>query len=122
MVPAVGSISRRIARPTVDLPQPDSPTRPSVSPSAIEKLTPSTANTWPPARRRNPWLITKCCLRSRTSNTGGELARTASAIAAPENLLRPPTGGPVRRPLLLVSRVAGAASVLGEGAARREHA
>ena len=30
--PAVGSSSRRTARPTVVLPQPDSPTSPSVSP------------------------------------------------------------------------------------------
>ena len=29
--------------PVVDLPQPDSPTRPKVSPGAISKLTPSTA-------------------------------------------------------------------------------
>ena len=35
--------SRITVRATVDLPQPDSPTSPSVSPSAIEKLTPSTA-------------------------------------------------------------------------------
>ena len=32
--PAVGSISRSSVRPSVDLPQPDSPTRPSVSPRA----------------------------------------------------------------------------------------
>ena len=43
MLPAVGSISRRIARPTVDLPQPDSPTSASVSPARIESDTPSTA-------------------------------------------------------------------------------
>ena len=30
-------------RPVVDLPQPDSPTSPSVSPAIIEKLTPATA-------------------------------------------------------------------------------
>ncbi len=30
--PEVGSIRRRIDRPVVDLPQPDSPTSPSVSP------------------------------------------------------------------------------------------
>ena len=41
--PAVMSNSRRIARPTVDLPQPDSPTSDSVSPRAIWKDTPSTA-------------------------------------------------------------------------------
>jgi len=44
MEPLVGSINLRMARPTVDFPQPDSPTRPSVSPSPIEKLTPSTAS------------------------------------------------------------------------------
>ena len=35
--PAVGSMSRRSARPTVDLPQPDSPTSPSVSPRRMLK-------------------------------------------------------------------------------------
>ena len=34
---------RSTVRPTVDLPQPLSPTSPSVSPGAISKLTPSTA-------------------------------------------------------------------------------
>ena len=34
IVPAVGSRSRRISRAVVDLPQPDSPTMPRVSPSA----------------------------------------------------------------------------------------
>ena len=43
MVPAVGSIRRRMARPTVVLPQPISPTSPSVSPGPIVKLTSSTA-------------------------------------------------------------------------------
>ena len=36
--PAVGSIRRNSRRPVVDLPQPDSPTRPSVSPRAIVKI------------------------------------------------------------------------------------
>ena len=35
--PDVGSISRRMHRPVVVLPLPDSPTRPNVSPSSIEK-------------------------------------------------------------------------------------
>src|SRR6266542_470085 len=43
--PAVGSTRRRIARPSVDLPQPDSPTRPSVLPDSILIVTPSTAFT-----------------------------------------------------------------------------
>ena len=43
--PLVGSYSRVISRPVVDLPQPDSPTSPSASPALTEKLTPSTACT-----------------------------------------------------------------------------
>jgi hypothetical protein len=39
----VGSISRRIDLPVVDLPQPLSPTSASVSPGATENETPSTA-------------------------------------------------------------------------------
>ena len=42
-LPVVGSIRRRRSRPTVVLPQPDSPTRPTVSPRFSEKSTPSTA-------------------------------------------------------------------------------
>ena len=38
-------------RPVVVLPQPDSPTRPSVSPLRIVKLMPSTAFTWPTVAR-----------------------------------------------------------------------
>src|SRR6185369_11318752 len=45
MCPEVGSIKRSRQRPTVDLPQPDSPTRPSVSPAKISNDTPSTART-----------------------------------------------------------------------------
>ena len=37
IVPSSGSISRITQRPTVDLPEPDSPTRPSVSPRPIVK-------------------------------------------------------------------------------------
>src|SRR5215213_5430841 len=45
MWPAVGSIKRSKQRPTVDLPQPDSPTKPKVSPAKISNDTPSTART-----------------------------------------------------------------------------
>ena len=45
MLPVVGSITRSGERAIVGLPQPDSPTRPSVSPLAIAKETPSTART-----------------------------------------------------------------------------
>jgi hypothetical protein len=47
MEPDVGSISRMISRAVVDLPQPDSPTMPSVSPFRTSKDTPSTACTAP---------------------------------------------------------------------------
>ena len=42
-LPLVGGGSCMIARPVVDLPQPDSPTRPSVSPSRTSRLMPETA-------------------------------------------------------------------------------
>ena len=45
IAPPVGSSSLRMMRPTVVLPQPDSPTRPSVSPGAIANETSSTAFT-----------------------------------------------------------------------------
>jgi hypothetical protein len=44
-----------------DLPQPDSPTIPSVWPFSTAKLTPSTART-------TPCLVKKCVLRSLTSS------------------------------------------------------
>ncbi len=54
IVPLVGSTSRRIALPVVDLPQPLSPTRPSVSPAARSNDTPSTACTVPTSRAEQP--------------------------------------------------------------------
>ena len=43
--PDVGSINRRMQRPTVVFPDPDSPTSPSVSPRETANVTPSTAFT-----------------------------------------------------------------------------
>jgi hypothetical protein len=45
IVPEVGFTMRRIVCAVLVLPQPDSPTRASISPRAMEKLTPSTACT-----------------------------------------------------------------------------
>ena len=45
--PAVGLSRRTMHLPKVDFPQPDSPTRPSVSPAWMSRLTPSTAFTAP---------------------------------------------------------------------------
>src|SRR6202167_2083678 len=54
-----------IARPTVLLPQPDSPTRPSVSPCSSANVTPSTA-------------FTSAVFRLRTPPTTGKLTRNWS--------------------------------------------
>ena len=60
-----------IVRPSVVLPQPDSPTTPRVSPRMIERSTPSTACTWPTVLFRRPALIgnylTSPSTRSSTS-------------------------------------------------------
>src|SRR3954469_4888542 len=115
--PAVGSISRSTVRPTVDLPQPDSPTSASVSPSRIEKLTPSTAYTVPPARCKMPLRIGKCFFKSSTSSTIGALRILGSVEFA-----RAPAGGPVAGALLFVIGIGGAAAIDRMRAARREHA
>ena len=67
IVPSLGSSRRNSSLPTVDLPQPDSPTRHSVSPGLIAKLTPSTAFTIAALRPKNPALSAKCFFRLSTS-------------------------------------------------------
>ena len=53
-----------MARPVVDLPQPDSPTRPRVSPRKTSKVRPSTARTAPTLRcTMMPLVIGKWTLR-----------------------------------------------------------
>ena len=72
--PRVGVSARRTRRAVVVFPQPLSPTRPSVAPLAMSKLTPSTATTVPTWRRASPanqgWKRGKCFVRSRTSRSG----------------------------------------------------
>ncbi len=53
IVPAVGSSSFSSVRPAVDLPQPLSPTSPSVSPRSMWNEMPSTAWTWPDDAREH---------------------------------------------------------------------
>ncbi len=48
--------------------------------------------------------------------------RPASAMPGSEEALRAPAGGPMAGPLFLVGRIVRAAAVVGESAARREHA
>src|SRR5689334_10404332 len=96
------------------------------------KLTPSTASTRPPARRRKPWGTAKCCLRSSTSRTGRRVpgrnaagvpvASAGSVIPVPEQFARAPARRPMPGSLLLIGRVGGAAAVFRMGAARREGA
>ena len=57
--PPHGLFRRRIARAVVDLPQPDSPTMPSVSPRFSSNETSSTALTWPTVKPNTPFLIGK---------------------------------------------------------------
>src|SRR6266851_4108269 len=66
-VPAVAGINPTRIRPAVDLPEPDSPTSPSVSPGMTSKLTSSSAFSGdvPPA-----WLTMNVFLRPRTSTIG----------------------------------------------------
>jgi len=51
--PSVSSCRRTMQRPSVDLPQPDSPTRPSVSPARMSNDTSSTACT----RAISRWMM-----------------------------------------------------------------
>src|SRR5207237_783880 len=70
-LPAVGRYSRTRVRPSVVLPLPDSPTRPSVSPDWTSRETPSTARTTPTWRRSTaPRVIGKWTRRSRTCTSG----------------------------------------------------
>src|SRR5262245_55817538 len=72
--PDVGASSFMIIRPVVVLPQPDSPTRPTVSPAPMWKLMLSTARTAPAGpRERKLWRTGKCLTRflSWISGTGG---------------------------------------------------
>ncbi len=64
--PPVISYKRMIERPVVDLPEPDSPTRPSVSPLYTSKLIPSTA-----------LMVPKCCFKSFTSKIFSAILFTA---------------------------------------------
>ena len=83
MRPAVGSISLRMVLPTVDLPQPDSPTRPSVSPLAMVKLTPSTALTAPTRRCSSPPWIGKCFTSLSTSSDAHRPVSQQATVCPP---------------------------------------
>src|SRR5262245_2322706 len=74
-----------MVRPTVVLPQPDSPPRPSVSPAAIENETSSTAFTVAVCDDRKlapPALIVKYFCRWSTASRGCATASGAAACGA----------------------------------------
>ena len=88
-VPPVGSTRRMAVLPTVDLPQPLSPTRPKVSPPLIAKETPSTARTTVRLRPKKPLLIGKCFRRSWTASAA---APSFFGAASSTNRLREAVG------------------------------
>src|SRR5262245_55111323 len=121
--PAVGSVRPTIARPTVDLPQPLSPTRPSVSPRRIAKLTPSTALTTPPRRAPNtPPPTGKWTLRSTTSITGASILSGLRDRRGPRRADLEPAARAMAGADLAQRRRRRAAGGLGVRAARREAA
>src|SRR5512138_3881837 len=71
-------------RPIVVLPQPLSPTKPRVSPERTEKLTSSTARTFPTTWRVNPLRMGKCIFKfstdSRTFGLEGDEAAMSFSI------------------------------------------
>ena len=82
--PASGSISRTRSRAVVDLPQPDSPTMPSVSPSCTSNDTRSTAWTTPRLLRRGSRPLSgKCLVRSRTVEEQAAHSLTSIAWRSP---------------------------------------
>src|ERR1700687_5891932 len=89
MSPEVGSISFMIIRPVVVLPQPDSPTSPTVSPRPMSKLLPSTARTaagGPLAQ--SPRRTGKCFTRFLTSRSLGSSLGASGGAAIVISLLR----------------------------------
>src|SRR6476469_3797620 len=89
-VPLVGGSSRISTCASVDLPQPDSPTTPSVSPSFRSNETPSTARTCPTVCLNNtPTRTGKCLTRSRTSRMGSAPDDSLRKLrSAPDDSLR----------------------------------
>ena len=81
MRPAVGSIRRSTSRPTVDLPQPDSPTSASVSPAreheATRRRPPSRVDERPAERRA--LATTKCFTRPSATSDGSRRALDADS-------------------------------------------
>src|SRR5437588_3695920 len=91
-VPASGSVRPRMRRAVVDLPQPDSPTMPSVVPASTVNETLSTAETYAfeysPVRTGN--LFCSPCTLSSTSDCRSV---SGECVTQPEALPQPVRGG-----------------------------
>src|SRR5690242_12802686 len=108
ILPAVGSISLIAVRPSVDLPQPDSPTSPSVSPVLISRSTPSTACTCPTVRCKTPEATGNHTFRSliETSGSADVHARVRVLTAVSGTLeLHAGLGDPARGALGVADRL-----------------
>src|ERR1700694_1064903 len=108
IVPAVGSRRRIMVRPSVDLPHPDSPTRPTVSPFLMSRSTPSTAWTWATVLWRTPEVMGNHVFSPRTERSGDEAvhARFSCAWAASGTFeLHAGLGDPARGQLRLADAV-----------------
>src|SRR2546430_12339928 len=83
MLPAVTGSSAVTSRASVDLPQPDSPTRPSVSPRLISRSTPSTARTASPPKPLMGKCLNAPLIRTSTGSALNAVigARSAACIA-----------------------------------------
>src|SRR5213593_1439129 len=93
MLPAVGVSRARISLDVVVLPQPDSPTRPSVEPAGMSNETASTARTTPVDQPSAPRRTTKCLVRLCTSsNRGASRPRRGAISASMEPAARGVTG------------------------------
>ena len=89
-----------MSRAVVDLPQPDSPTMPSVSPRRTVRVTSSTACTVPNPFAKTPCFTGKCFVRCSTSTIGSavgvlRLRLPSARLGAPPTPAAspPPTGG-----------------------------
>src|ERR1017187_4294611 len=82
--PEVTGMSWVMRRPSVDLPQPDSPTRPTVSPGKTSKLTPSTALTDAPTPA--PKCFTTLTTRRSGSTDGVTRGAGATTVSVTDRL------------------------------------
>src|SRR5579864_2978782 len=121
--PEVAGRSWVIIRPSVDLPHPDSPTRPTVSPGRMSKLTPSTAFTDAPTPA--PKYFTTLTTRRSGSTAGVTRAAgetTESVIAGLTDCRRHLRGGEASPSWMDAARRPGARVRDGSGAHLRVRA